>query len=289
MSLWDDFADFARAEHLSGDVDPSARVLRRLYAAEKVDAETALWRSLLYLTWYHLGSAERVWTAHPSPAELSHVAFGSLPVGVERRSFKGVGGNVLARTFVRSVLRRAGGSLAPWVASFGSGEAGWRSARAELEGVAGAGPWASWKWAELLRAVHGVEIAAPDVNVDGKNAAVKVALAAVLDHPVDEDLNGFAGGVLTRLWGRDVQLAGLDELRAVLVRFGALLKGAYYVGHDVDLQLEQLEGASRPLWAARDVFPAPYRGEKAKAPWNGVRRDLKKRYALGGELVNVWV
>jgi hypothetical protein len=281
VNLWDDFCLFARAEKLSGDVDPSARVLRRDYRAEKIDPETALWRTLLYLTWFHLGSAERVWTAHPSPAELSHVAFGALPVGVERRSFKGVGGNVLARTFVRSVLRRAGGALAPWVASFGSGVAGWSSARAELESVAGAGPWASWKWAELLRSVHGAEIVAPDVNVDGKNVAVKAALAALETTSAPD--------VLAALGARGVELDGLDELRSVLVRFGALLKGAYYIGHDVDLQMEQLEGASRPLWTSRDVFPAAYRGEKAKTPWNGVRKDLKKRYALDAELVNVWV
>jgi hypothetical protein len=281
VNLWDDFCLFARAEKLSGDADPSSRVLRRIYAVEKVDAETALWRSLVYLTWFHLGSAERVWTTTRRPAELDHVAFASLPVGVERRSFKGVGGNVLARTFVRSVLRRAGGALAPWVASFGSGVAGWSSARAELESVAGAGPWASWKWAELLRSVHGVEIVAPDVNVDGKNVAVKAALGALESRD--------AGDVLACLGQRGVELDGLDELRGVLVRFGALLKGAYYIGHDVDLQMEQLDGASRPLWSARDVFPAPYRGEKAPTPWNGVRRDLKKRYALDAELVNVWV
>lgn len=281
MNLWDDFCLFARAEKLSGDADPTARVLRRLYYAEKVDAETALWRTLLYLTWYHLGSAERVWTATRRPAELDHVAFVSLPVGIERRSFKGVGGNVLARGFVRSVLRRAGGELAPWVASFGSGVAGWGSARRELESVAGAGPWASWKWAELLRAVHGVEIVAPDVDVDGKNVAVKTVLGA-LETPSAPD-------VLACLGARGVELAGLDELRGVLVRFGALLKGGYYIGHDVDLQMEQLVGASRVLWGARDVFPAAYRGEKAPTPWNGVRKDLKKRYALDAELVNVWV
>src|SRR5450432_3395860 len=63
--LWEDFKIFARAEVGSGDLDPIYPVLRRAYAAAKLDTERALWRSLLLLTWYHVGSAEKVWRAHP--------------------------------------------------------------------------------------------------------------------------------------------------------------------------------------------------------------------------------
>lgn len=284
--VWDDFVLFARAEKLSGDLNPTAIVLCRAYDASGIAKETAIWRSLLYLTWYHLGSAERVWTARPCPAELDHVAFASLPVGIERRSFKGVGGNVLARTFVRSVLRQTGGaSLNAWVRSFGTGEVGWRSARRELGGVAGAGPWASWKFAELLRAVHKIPIWPADI--DGAPTAVTAIAAIVGEKP--GDVSATARDLFLELKRRGVELEALDELREILIRFAALLKGTYYVGHDIDLQMSQLDGASPGLWSARAGFPDAYRGERATTPWSGVRKELKKRYASHGELVNLWV
>lgn len=286
-NTWDDFTLFARALVASGDLDPTAVLLRRLYATEKLPTETALWRSLLVLTWWHVGSAERVWKTHARPAEIDSTRFASLPVGVERRSFKGVVGNVQARAFVSNVLKRASGGLAKWAATFGSGEAGWRSARREFESIPGAGPWASWRWAELLRSVHGFDLRAPHVGTGAPIAP----LAALVGKPapvvaVDTALHH---DTLLRARRAGVELDGLDELRAVLVAFGSLGKGAYYVGRGIDAQMEQLDGASSALWAARAAFPTSYRGERAKKPWSGVRKELCRAYAARGEIVNVWV
>jgi hypothetical protein len=291
--LWDDFCLFARAQVLSGDIDPMYPVLKRFYAAEKADTEAQLWRTLLYLTWYHVGSAEKVWKVHPRPSEIDHVRFASLPTGVERRGFRGVVGNVQARGFVRCVLRRAEGNLPAWVASFGSGEAGWRSARRELEGVAGAGPWASFKWADLLKNVHGLPLVAPDIGVGGKSetAGPIPGLVALTGQSwkvvaVDVDLQR---RVMEEAIKRGVPLGGLDQLETCLCDFNSLIKGGYYVGHDIDLQMTQLDGSGPGLWEARAAFPAAYRGERAVEPWTGVRKELKKRYSQHGELVNLWI
>jgi hypothetical protein len=291
--LWDDFVLFARAEVLSGDVDPMYPLLRRTYTAARLEPETALWRTLLFLTWYNVGSAEKVWRAHPKPAKVDPVRFASLAVGVERRSFKGVGGNVQARAFLGNVMARAGRSLASWVTTFGSGEAGWRSARRELEAVSGGGPWASSKWAELLKHVHGLPITAPDIGALGKAVTSgpipalvaltgKAGRAAAAD--VDLQREVFATAIT-----RGVPFSGLDQMRTVLCDFNALMKGSYYVGHDIDLQMSELDGAGPELWEARAAFPDAYRGEKAREPWSGVRRDLCKVYRARGELANVWV
>lgn len=285
--LWEDFILFSRAHVLSGDVDPGAAVLRKLYATEKVDPERALWRTLVYLTWYDLGSAERVWRAHPKPARIEPVRFAALPTGVERRGFRGLVGVERACAFITGVLDRGSGSLLRWVCACGSGEPGWRTVRRELESVPGAGAWASLRWAELLRGAHDLPFAAPDV---GRGAPIPV-LAALVDRSekiVTADITA-QKDLLAEAIRRGVPFVGLHQLRASLTAFGELRRGAYYVGHDIDLQMDQLDGGAPELWAARAAFPKAYRGERASKPWSGVRKEMKRAYAARGELVNLWV
>jgi hypothetical protein len=289
--LFADFCRFSRAAVLSGDIDPMYPVLKRLYAAEKLPPEIALWRTLLYVTWYHIGSAEQVWAAHPEPGSIDELRFTSLPTGVERRGFRGVVGNRAARAFVAAVLSRAGGNMLRWVTASGSGEAGWARVRRELEAVPGAGPWASFKWADLMKNVHSFPIDAPDIGVGGKSETAgpipgMVALTGKnwKDCVADVELQK---ALMLATIERGVPLGGLDQLETCLCDFNSLRKGGYYVGHDIDLQMEQLKGARAGLWESRTVFPNRYRGELGDPRWFGVRKELKKAYVLRREVVNV--
>jgi hypothetical protein len=224
---------------------------------------------------------------------IDPVKFASLPTGVERRGFRGVVGNVQARAFAANVLQRAKGDLKGWVGSFGSGEVGWRTARKELEAVSGAGPWASFKWADLLKNVHGLPFDAPDIGVGGgsEKAGPVPGLVALSGKPWKECATDIAlqRAVLEKGRKQGVPFGGLDQLETALCDFNSLLKGTYYVGHDIDLQMTALDGSGPGLWEARAVFPAAYRGERAKQPWSGVRVELKSAYAKRRELVNIWV
>lgn len=289
--LFDAFVKFARGQVLSGDIDPSYPLLKTIYASEKLKPEETLWRTLLYVTWYHLGSAEKVWKAHPTAATIDPNRFASLPTGVERRGFRGLTGNVAARAFVAAVLARASGSLYRWVDSCGTGEAGWKNVRKELEAVAGAGPWASFKWADLMKNVHGFSIEAPDIGVGGKSATSGPIPGMVLLTGCDWKTCALDIGLQKKLLLAAVEkgapLSGLDQLETALCDFNSLAKGSYYLGHDIDSQMDQLQTAGPGLWEARAVFPKRYRGELGRPPWTGIRKQLKKAFATGRELVNL--
>lgn len=275
--LWDDFAIFARAEIASGDADASLRVLGASYEGAKLPPEIALWRSLLWLTWAHEGSAERVWTAHPEPGPIDAGRFDALPTGIERRGFRGLVGGAAARAFVAAVLARAGGKLAAWASALGSGPIGWRSARAELEAVPGGGPWASWRWADLLGRVHGIPIAPPGLSQGNATRSIVRALGR------DDELL-----LLARTVDAGVKIEGFAQLDAIAANFSALGRGLYYVGFAIDQQGTTLDAAS-PLWAARRrAFPEAYLGEREKPARVGIRPDLRSAYARRGELVNIW-
>lgn len=280
-SRWSDFCRFASAQVVSGDLDPTYLVLRRFYAAERLSREEALWRTLLYVTWYHLGSALAAWTEHPAPVA---VATRARPTGTERRCFRGDRGAPLASAFVRAVLDRSS-SLSAWVDSTvgAGGEGGWLALRREVLSLPYGGPWTAYKLADLLKHVHEVPIEAPDIGVGGNGETSGpvpglVALTGLNWRRCASDV-ALQRSVLQRARAEGVPLNGLDQLETALCDFNSLLKGTYYVGHDIDVQMEHLPPVAG-LWEARAVFPDAYRGELGG--WAGVRAERKSVYRDSG-------
>jgi hypothetical protein len=290
VRLFADFCRFAKAQVESGDIDPMYPTLKRFYAAEKIGPEAALWRTLLYVTWYHVGSAERAWTRWPSPGELPVHAVASFPTGTERRGFRGLSGAGRAVAFVRGVLRAAGGNLSRWVESFGEGQEGWKAARRALEAIDGAGPWASYKWTDLLVSVHGLPFEATDIGVGGQGETAGPVCGMVLltGRPWKDCATKvyLQRGLLDAALLAGVPFRGLDQLETALCDFNSLSKGGYYHGHDIDQQMSQLSGSGAGLWEARTAsFADRFRGEASG--WIGVRKDWKRAYADRKELVNL--
>lgn len=284
MSLFEDFCTFARAQIESGDIDPMYPLLRASYEDEALEEEIALWRTLLYVTWYHLGTANRMWQRAPEPRPLTEDEVNGLPTGVERRGFRG---NVLAVRFVNGVLDAAPVGLSAWVRSLGDGESGWDRVRSELQMVSFAGPWASYKWADLLKNVHGLPLRASDIGVGGKGEKTGPipGMVRLTGEPWQECANnvGLQRDLLKRGLAAGVPFGGLDQLETALCDFNSLCKGTYYVGHDIDVQQEHLKGQRNDLWRARRVFRSKYRGELSG--WNGVRPELKVVYRDRGEVL----
>jgi len=161
------FCEFAKAHIKSRDIDPAYPVLRHCLT-EFDDRPDRIWRTILYVTFYDLGSTELAWAKYPTPP--GNVAPFALPTGVERRGFRGQPDRVAAN--LNGVLEagRVAGGLDKWVdEQIGDGgEAGWTRARLAFEALPFCGPWASYKWADLLKHTLDEPIDAPDIGVGGR-------------------------------------------------------------------------------------------------------------------------
>jgi hypothetical protein len=283
------FVEFSKRQLSSGDIDPMYPVLREVYAKEEVDLETALWRTFLYVTWYNVGSAELAWKRYPSPARLDTIR---LPTGTERRAFRG---NDLAQVHVNAMYEavfRPHRSLSAWVrVCVGEGgERGWRSVRSSFQSIPYGGHWSSYKWADLLKNVHGYAITADDIGVGGGGESAgpipgMVTLTGENWKRCARDV-GLQKELLAETRKRGVAFSGLDQLETCLCDYNSLTHGRYYVGHDIDDQQTKLEssGSSEVFWAARKAVFAPrYLGELSG--WSGVRKDRKRAFVDRGELV----
>jgi len=290
--LFDSFVKFAKAHIESGDIDPAYPVLKEVYRMRGYSRETALWHTLLYVTWYNVGSAEEAFARYPNaPSRLEEPL--TLPTGTERRSFRG---NDLARTHLNALLERARphGSLSRWAeaATEKGGEAGWDGIRTEFQSVKYAGPWSSYKLADLLAHVHDFPITASDLGIGGASETAgpipgMVKLTGYDWKKCATDL-GLQRELLARSRDRGVPFSGLDQLETSLCDFNSLCKGRYYVGHDLDQQMEHLRSASaaEDFWTARrKTFPVRYLGEVNG--WFGVRKSLKDKFHFNGDLVQI--
>lgn len=295
MSLLDDFAKFSGYQLASGDIDPMYPVLKEVYRAEALDPEIALWRTLLYVTWYHIGTAEAVWTRFPEPGLLDR-PLSYYPTGIERRGFRG---NDKGQALVNEVLTHLTehyGSLVKWVDAIRHSTKpdaflGWTEARKEFEGFSGNGPWSSYKWVDLLKNVHGYPFEAPDIGVGGQGdtAGPVCGMVALTGLSARDCITNFRKQrellEMTRALG--APLGGLDQLETCLCDFNSLLKGSYYSGRDLDMLMQQLGGCSPVFWRARSaVFDDRSLGEVQG--WHGIRKARDKVYSQGGRVLAPW-
>lgn len=284
-TLFDDFCHFSCRQLETGDIDPAYPVLRQLYNG--LNVETALWRSLLYVTFYKLASAEEAWQQYPEPQPVSPTDF-RKPTGFERRGFRG---NDKAAHNVNETYREArwhGGFLA-WVHESvrDGGEAGWDRVRVDFQRITGNGPWASYKWADILRNVHDFPIVASDIGAGGgsKTAGPIPGMVRLTGQPwqicaTDALLQR---SLLHQAQAAGVPFRGLDQLETCLCDFNTLCKGNYYTGHDIDAMMTGLKPGSA-VWAARrQAFDPALLGENHG--WKGIRKPLLKLYAREGKLL----
>jgi hypothetical protein len=140
------------------------------------------------------------------------------------------------------------------------------------------GPWSSYKFADLLAHVHGQPITANDLGIGGGGETAGPIPGMTLVTGSDWRRCSRDVGLQRELLGearhRGVGFSGLDQLETSLCDYNSLVRGRYYLGHDIDQQMSALERAGSPaLWEARAVFPDAYRGELHD--WFGVRKPLK--------------
>lgn len=296
-SIEEVFLSFAEAHIRSRDVDPAYDLLRALFELRGYDEPTRWWYVLLYVTFYHLGSTELAFQRFP---RLDYVPHLTMPTGVERRCFRG---NVKASEFVNRVVAevKRHGSFRDWFSAHSqllkpqeptpwqwndsapgdlAGQYGWAAVRSAIESVPYGGSWSSYKFADLARHAVGLDITASDIGVGGggRNAGPVPGLSKLLDVPwkraaTDLDLQWETYDRLRR----EVAFDGIEEFETCLCDFNSMLKGGYYVGHDIDTQMEHLADCPIDFWEARlQTFNHRYLGECRG--WHGVRKPLNRAF-----------
>lgn len=310
-----DFAKFGRHLMESEDIDPLYPVLRHLQ--QDMDEEQALWHSFLYVAWYNLPSATAAFARYPTPrAGVVDLANEGWPTGVERRNHRGVS-FALAR-HLQSYLAATKRGQARWYREgvgthqvtdtqallaglpkdrF-SNQWNWHIVNERLQMLYGNGRWAAYKHCEVLRRVNGMPLEAPDMGHQFSSGP-RQGLATLYG-----DLEGQTSAVIAELDRRGLDLqkrlvrrglvVDIEELETILCNWKSLLKGKYYVGHDIDELQEQIMVANQRgllsdfytalLFEARaESLPAEYLGEMNG--WVGVQKERMVAYRDHGRIL----
>jgi hypothetical protein len=281
QKLFSDFCIFSKKQLASWDIDPMYPLLKNYYRAKSLSWNEALWHTALYVGLYNIGSAAQCWKMFP---KQKHIPAGTMPqmqTGTERRLFRGRINDFV--TCMNDMNKRSNGNLSSWVSKTASqgGERGWADARKQFESIKFNGPWASYKWADLLKQVHDYPITASDIGVGGgsKSAGPVAGMEKLTGRPWKECAEDI--GLQKELYRVSIRAGvpfnGLDQLETALCDFNSLYKGRYYPGHDIDMQMEHLAYCDASLWEARaKAIPLEYRGEVVG--WFGVRKELLAKY-----------
>lgn len=293
--LLNDFVVFGAELIRSQDVDPLYPVLQWL--EKDMDAEQALWFTFLYMTYYNLASAVQAfqWAKHPQEADPR---WNKLRIATERRNLNGVKIMPHVNNYV-TAIRNHGSQQAFLQQQWGSDpvsnyEAFWITAQTIWQN----GRWAAFKWAEILKKVHGWNLAAPDMRMEFCSGP-KAGLCDLFDlNQKALDQAGESGIWTLNAYGKrlreDAAQAGLvvpdwETLETVLCNFHSLRDGRYYIGHDID-ELQHIIDSSpldaltaEWLFAAREkVLPHEYLGELNG--WQGVDKEANKQYQRTGTI-----
>lgn len=281
---WIGLAYFARHLIDSSDLDPVYPILAELGRLRGYDREAALWLSVYYQAYYHLPSG--LTALRGSSARVG------LPTGIERRGLRG--GKVLDYLdYLRASVR---GSLHAWITQGWTDQpyANYRRFASTWQSLPQNGRWSTFKMAEILKVVHRLPIAAPDMDLKlatGPREGLEYLYA--LHRPDLRTLNRYANGFAARLYAALGRVLDWETIETILCNWNSTRQGKYYVGHDIDEMQAQIEHAAAAflaeadlgdLWSARQrALPPAYLGEHHG--WSGVQLDRQRAWLIDRQIV----
>lgn len=285
--MWHDYVRFHREQMESWDIDPVYPVLK--WIGRDADRESALWLTFLHVAYYHIGSALAVWHEYPLPT-VPRDDLLKLPTGTERRAHRDPA--KLKKHLTDLVAR---GSLEDFLALAVRKDPlrSWARMELLLQTIWGNGRWATYKTSEMLMKVNDVPLQATDMghkNGSGSRHGLKLLFP---EAPTGNSAREIA--LLDRLSQTLVDKlraegapATLETAETSLCDFHSMLKGRYYVGHDIDAMLSQLQAVRSPLTevalqARKETLPHRYLGELNG--WGRTDDDRKRHYKLTGEVL----
>lgn len=289
QELLEDFCIFGRELIRSQDVDPLYPVLKHL--ERNMNTEDALWFTFLYMAHYNLGSAMRAFEVVPQPTVPLPQQFPRLEIATERRNLRGNKLRPHIEHYV-ALCEHAGTQQAFLQQRWGDNkfqryEAFWNTAQAVWQN----GRWAAFKWAEILKKVHGWGLAAPDMRMEFCSGP-KAGLMDLFD--LDRDpgvsaLNEYGEALRFYASSNGLDVGDWETLETVLCNFHSLRNGNYYIGHDIDELQEVIDRAplgsvhrEHLMNARKAVLPHEYLGELNG--WHGVDKVANKVYRDHGSI-----
>jgi hypothetical protein len=294
-SGWADYCTFHHWQLKTGDVDPVYPVLREVGELLDLDGEARLWLTFLHVAYYHLGSALAAFEATGGkvampPADLV------LPTGTERRAHRD---HRQLRAHMRSLVDTIDsyGGVIAWLggAAYGTGSSQdrWSAVSSAVTRVHGNGRWAAFKTGEMLAAVNGLPLAAPDMghaNSSGPRHGLACLYPDVPTGNQPDTLAALDKLSLAHLAAlHEAGLPGtLETAETTLCDWHAVTEGRYYIGHDIDQMLDQLRKSPTrldgvALIARGRSFEPHLLGEVSG--WPGVRKPLNRLYRDTGRLL----
>ena len=284
MEHLEDLKTFAHWHIASGDIDPVYPVLAGIEDELCADDYERVALTFLYVAYYNLPSAVMTWVDGWKPGRELTWEQMKRPTGTERRAHRDPAqfaphifelGRMLTPSYI-DLLRTMG----------------WYELQDELARWRGNGRWAAYKTGEMLGQVNDWKLEPQDAG-HANSSGPRKGLGDI--YPDLVDMKGNSPSVIRLLDNRTNQLvAALDlpvrQVETILCDWHSTLKGSYYVGHDIDLMLEQtlhpsVSGAERLLIIdnRQDCFDQRWLGEANG--WSGVRKELKPLYRDKKELI----
>lgn len=288
--LMADFITFSSHLIDSKDQDPIYPVLSATYDLLDLDEEQRLWFTFMYLAFYMVPSGLAAFRRHPEP-ELLDPKLLKLPMMMQRRNLRG--GKI--RRHVQSYVEAIEGDTQDrWVRNgFKQGqpernfEAFWLTSQQPW----GNGRWTSYKWAEILKVVHGYELSAPDMKLDQclgprRGLEMMYSVPGAPTHVLNR-----AGDDLKARMEESLNLyLSWEDVETCLCCYHSLVEGRYYIGHDIDQLQEQIENAPiaerdrKLLMDARAMsLPHEYLGEMNG--WHDLSFEKRKVYQRSHQIV----
>lgn len=279
--LLSDFVTFGRELIRSQDVDPLYPILKEL--ERSMGDEGALWFTFLYMAYYNVASAAVAWKHLPQPG--FHNGLPKLDIATERRNLRGNKLRPHLDNYVTAIDRH-GSQTAFLQQRWGANpihnyEAFWLTAQTLWQN----GRWAAFKWSEILKKVHGWNLAAPDMRMEfcsGPKAGLMDLFGLRADPGVDA-LNEYGVILIEATQAEGLDVGDWETLETVLCNFHSLRAGRYYIGHDIDELQDVIEhsppDADTRAWlyeARKAVLPHEYLGELGG--WQGVDKTANRLY-----------
>jgi len=244
VDLFDKFIKFSNEQVKSKDIDPIYPLIKEVNNVENIGLEDSIWRLLLYVTWYRLASSELVFLKYPTENIINDTFI--LKTGVERRGFRG---NNKGVEMINNFLIK-NKSISDYVKKISdkTGEEGWRFIRSDFEEIKWNGNWASYKWADLMKNVIGLNILSPNIGGEKVNKHSPVTCLNILLKEVDEEMTyEYAKDEnLQKLFYNECKengaiFNGLDQMETCLCDYKNVMNGKYWSGKDIKEIFETLD------------------------------------------------
>lgn len=288
MERENDFCTFAHWHRTSGDIDPVYPVLGCIGGYLCDDEDDLISLILLYVAYYNIASALTAWLDGWRPGkELSNDEL-RYPTGTERRGHRTI------QRFAEHIaglglLHRKWGSWekALWPVDAADPARRWTVLQWYLMDIRGNGRWAAYKTGEMLKVIAEWDVQPTDAG-HAYSSGPRKGLVDLFPELVDKNGNDdYTTAILDERTQRLVELLGqpVEQVETALCDWHSVLRGHYYVGHDIDQMQTQIAWASPQvrsiiLSARNDAFEPRWLGEAMG--WEGVRKKLNDLYRTTG-------